>query len=155
MEQRSDHVNGSGVIDPLEFYVIYQSFATEDGELVGLASCVHQGAVILFQHPWQHVERVFYFVNLGWNILDRGLDLLHDLGIVIVAVPVFLEVLEYIFVVLPQLKHRAVVRLNQILAAQMDARPLLEVELVAEDAALDQVGDRNTHLHDFHEVLFK
>jgi hypothetical protein len=155
MEQRSNHVNGAGVIDPFEFYVIYQSFATEDGELVGLASCVHQGAVIFFQHPWQHVQRVFYFVNLCWNILDCGLDLLHDLSIVIITIPIFFEVLEYIFVVLPQLKHRAVVRLNQILAAQMDAWPLLEVELVAEDAALDQVGDRDAHLHDFHEVLFK
>jgi hypothetical protein len=77
------------------------------------------------------------------------------LSIVIITIPIFFEVLEYIFVVLPQLKHRAVVRLNQILAAQMDAWPLLEVELVAEDAALDQVGDRDAHLHDFHEVLFK
>ena len=87
--------------------------------------------------------------------MDRRLDLLHDLSIVVITIPIFFEFFEYILVVLPQLKHRAVVRLNQILAAQMDAWPLLEVELVAEDAALDQVGDRDAHLHDFHEVLFK
>jgi len=87
--------------------------------------------------------------------LDRRLDLLHDLSIVIITIPIFFEFFEYILVVLPQLEHGAVVRLNQILATQMDAGPLLEVKLVAEDSALNQVGDRDTYLHNFHEVLFK
>lgn len=70
-------------------------------------------------------------------------------------IPILFEVFENILVVLPQLKHRAVVGLYEILAAQMNAGPLLEVKLVAEDTALDQVSDRDAHLHDFHEVLFK
>ena len=87
--------------------------------------------------------------------MDRRLDLLHDLSIVVITIPIFFEFFEYILVVLPQLEHGAVVRLNQILATQMDAGPLLEVKLVAEDSALNQVGDRDAHLHNFHEVLFE
>jgi hypothetical protein len=71
------------------------------------------------------------------------------------AIPILFKVFEHILVVLPQLEYGTIVRLNEILVAQMNAWPLLEVKLVAEDFALDQVGDRDAHLHDFHEVLFK
>lgn len=148
-------MNCASVIYPFEFYVIDQSFATENGKLVSLPSCVHQCAVVLFEHPWEHVERIFDFVNLGGLFLDRHLYLIHELHIVVMSIPIFFKVFEYILVVLPQLEYRAIVRLNEILVAQMNAWPLLEVKLVTEDAALDQVGDRDAHLHDFHEVLLK
>lgn len=148
-------MNRASVIYPFEFYVINQSFATENGKLICLSSCVHQCAIVLFEHPWQHIERIFDFINLGGLFLHSHLYLVHQLHIVVMAIPILFKVFEHILVVLPQLEYGTIVRLNEILVAQMNAWPLLEVKLVAEDFALDQVGDRDAHLHDFHEVLFK
>jgi hypothetical protein len=71
------------------------------------------------------------------------------------TIPIFFEVFENILVVLSQLEYGAIIRLNEILVTQMNAWPLLKVKLITEDTALKQRLDRNTHLHDLHEVLLK
>ena len=71
------------------------------------------------------------------------------------TIPIFFKVFENILVVLPQLEYRSIIRLNEILVTQMNTWPLLKVKLVAEDTALQQRLNRDTHLHDLHEVLLK
>jgi hypothetical protein len=71
------------------------------------------------------------------------------------TIPIFFKVFEHILVVLPQLEYRSIIRLNEILVTQMNTWPLLKVKLVAEDTALQQRLNRDTHLHDLHEVLLK
>lgn len=71
------------------------------------------------------------------------------------TIPIFFKVFEDILVVLPQLEYRSIIRLNEILVTQMNTWPLLKVKLVAEDTALQQRLNRDTHLHDLHEVLLK